>query len=177
MTVATPHWSTTLLGTHDWRDWLSNHGSLTRRLRQRCPDFRVRRLRQNIDLPHPDERTPLDLRPGQRALIREVLLDCGETPLVFAHTVVPLASLHGPWQALTGLGNRPLGEALFANPRVARHPLEYRRVDPRHPLHRAACRSTRTNYPSLWARRSLFALEGHPLLVNEVFLPAVLDLP
>jgi chorismate--pyruvate lyase len=78
---------------------------------------------------------------------------------------------------LTALGHRPLGAALFANPRVKRFPLEYRHLDQRHPLHRAACADTSTAHGPLWARRSLFALEGHPILVTEVFLPEVLNLP
>jgi len=30
---------------------------------------------------------------------------------------------------------------------------------------------------NLWARRSLFTLHGQSILVTEVFLPAILDLP
>ncbi|OZB33418.1 MAG: chorismate--pyruvate lyase, partial [Polynucleobacter sp. 39-45-136] len=28
---------------------------------------------------------------------------------------------------------------------------------------------------AVWARRTLYQLKGHPLLVNEVFLPALLN--
>jgi chorismate--pyruvate lyase len=157
-----------------WRTWLTDQGSLTRRLRGLCPGFRVRRLRQGTARPQHDERAVLALPAGRSALVREVLLLCDATPLVFAHSIVPLASLHGPWHALALLGQRPLGEALFADPKVERHPLEFRRLDPRHPLHRRACADTGAALGPLWARRSLFALHAHPLLVTEVFLPALL---
>jgi chorismate--pyruvate lyase len=170
-------WNKATCGMGLWRYWLTDHGSLTQRLQARCPAFRVQRLRQATARPHHDESGALALPAGKSALVREVLLLCGDTPLIFAHTVVPLESLRGPWQALTGLGHRPLGAALFANPRVRRFPLEYKHLDARHPLHRAASANTASRHGPLWARRSLFALAGHPLLVTEVFLPAVLDLP
>jgi chorismate--pyruvate lyase len=175
MMRSTP-WHKSTFGMGPWRTWLIDHGSLTQRLQACCAAFRVLRLRQGSGQPHRDERVAIGLHPGRLGLIREVLLLCGDTPLVFAHTVVPLESLRGPWQALTGLGHRPLGAALFANPLVQRFPLEYRRLDGRHPLHRAATASTGADFGPLWARRSLFALAGHPILVTEVFLPSVLAL-
>jgi len=170
-------WLASAWQADDWRGWLSDCGSLTQRLRERCPALRVIRLRQSHGLPDDDERRPLRLPRGRLALLREVLLVCGETPLVFAHSVIPLAGLCGPWVGLAGLGHRPLGAALFANPRIRRQPLEYRRLDARHPLYRGATRHLATPPATLWARRSLFALEQRPILVSEVFLPDVLKLP
>ncbi len=157
-----------------WRHWLTDHGSLTRRLRRLAPAFRVRRLVQGTAMPHRDEFAALGLAPGRNAVIREVLLLNADTPLVFAHSVIPFSGLLGPWAALTGLGNRPLGEALFSNPRVGRHPLEYKRLDRRHPLYRGAVRHLAEAPRALWARRSRFTLEEHPILVTEVFLPETL---
>jgi hypothetical protein len=108
-------WNTPAWRAGDWRGWLSDHGSLTRRLQSICPRLRVRRLSQRIGTPYPDESASLGLRRGQRALLRDVLLICGDTPLVYAHSVIPLPGLDGPWVGLSRLGNRPLGEALFAD--------------------------------------------------------------
>jgi len=107
-------------------------------------------------------------------MIREVLLLNSETPLVFAHSVIPLDGLVGPWAGLAGLGNRPLGAALFTNPRIQRQVLEYQHLDRRHSLYRDAARHIASPPSTLWARRSLFALQNHPILVTEVFLPATL---
>ncbi len=167
-------WTTPAWQAGTWRRWLSGRGSLTRRLQAICPHLRVQRLRQEIAVPLPDEYRALGLRRGQRALIRDVLLICGDTPLVYAHSVIPLRGLAGPWVGLSKLGNRPLGAALFADPKVQRHPLEYRRLDARHPLYRPAIARLAAPPRSLWMRRSLFALDGRPLLVSEVFLPEVL---
>lgn len=170
-------WNTPAWRAGDWRGWLEDHGSLTRRLQSVCPHLRVQRLRQHIASPLRDEYRQLGLRRGQRALIRDVLLICGDTPLVYAHSVIPLAGLDGPWVALSRLGNRPLGAALFADPKVRRFPLEYRQLDARHPLYSAAVAHLDRAPRRLWMRRSQFALAGHPLLVTEVFLPAVREYP
>jgi chorismate--pyruvate lyase len=169
-------WKPACVGMGPWRHWLTDHGSLTRRLQARCRTFRVQRLSQSISQPFPDEFRPLKLRAHECALTRDVLLLCGDTPLIYAHTVIPLDGLRGPWQALGKLGNRSLGATLFATPEIERFPLEYRRLDKRDYLYHAAAAHMNAPLEYLWARRSLFALNHHPLQVTEVFLPAVLDL-
>jgi chorismate--pyruvate lyase len=99
---------------------------------------------------------------------------------VFAHSVIDAGALRGRWRWLAGLGARPLGEALFRDPRVRRGPLAYRQLrapDPRY-LGAAAELSARGQPvpPGLWARRSVFRAGGRQLLVTEVFLPAVASL-
>jgi chorismate--pyruvate lyase len=156
------------------RGWLADHGSLTRRLRQCCRGFSVRPVRIGFISPNRDERAALKLRTDELAYVREVVLNCNGEAVVFAHSVVAAASLRGPWAAVSGLGSRPLGEALFSNPRVERGRMQYRRIDARHALVRQAARAgVDVAGRSVWARRSLFTLHGHPLMVTEVFLPAM----
>jgi chorismate--pyruvate lyase len=156
--------------------WLTERGSLTRRIVSRCRDgFRVRVLRFELGKPCQGEARLLGLAPCQLAWIREVLLYCGDQPVVFAHSVLPTDGINGPWRSLTGLGNRPLGEALFSDPRIERGRLNLLIVNPRHPLHRRVEKALAVPN-GLPARRSLFSLSGHPILVTEVFLPAILGL-
>lgn len=155
------------------RRWLSDRGSLTQRLRARCADFRVVPHATGRGRPNIDETTLLNLAAGTRAYVREVMLMCGDTPMVFAHSVLPMAGLRGGWNGITRLGSRSLGEALFRNPRIARQTLAFRRVRRGHPLHRALAARMPAVPRRLWARRSVFCLNGHPLLVTEVFLPAI----
>lgn len=158
------------------RHWLTDSGSLTRRLRARSVEFRVRPVATGLTRPNPDELAVLGLADGARAYVREVQLICDGVPVVFAHSVVPIASLRGGWNGVTRLGTRPLGDALFNNPKIRRRPLEYCRVLPRHPLFRSLQRELAFDTPFLWARRSLFCLMGRPLLVTEVFLPTIRSL-
>ncbi len=155
------------------RRWLCDRGSLTQRLRSRCAAFRVAPLATGHARPHADEAALLAMPADVRAYVREVMLMCGDTPMVFAHSVLPLAGLRGGWNGITRLGNRSLGEALFRDRRIARQTLAFRCVRRGHPLHRAVSAQLHAVPKRLWARRSVFCLNGHPLLVTEVFLPAI----
>ena len=155
------------------RGWLSDRGSLTRRLKARHADFRVSPVARGFAPPFLDEAQALRLSPKAHAYVRDVLLMGGGHIRVFAHSVLPRASLRGGWCGITRLGTKPLGEALFTDPRIRRLGLTIRRLDARHPLYRAAARHTGLTEHYLWARRSVFCLNGHPLLVTEVFLPAI----
>lgn len=158
-----------------YRPWLLDHGSLTRRITERCAAFGVRGVQVQSGWWESAEAGNASGR--QRALLREVCLYCGENPLVYAHSVLPLASLCGPWRSLRWLGDRPLGEVLFSDPQVRRAPLQFKKLRRRHWLYRRACRHLANPPPFLWARRSVFTLHRHPIQVTEVFLPGILELP
>lgn len=157
-----------------WRDWLLDHSSLTRRLQRNCHgDFRVEVLGQRMTRPMLSEARALGRPPHEIALVRQVRLICDQTPWVFARTVVPLPSLRSGLRRLAVLGNKPLGEVLFADPGMYRSPIEVARIHPHHRLHRMI---TPTGQPAAahWGRRSVFYLQGNPLLVSEFFLPALM---
>lgn len=158
------------------RGWLQNSGSLTRHIQQRCNDFHVEPVFQSLATACNDELAVLKLRPGELAHVREVYLYCGKVPVVFAHSVVARKNLRGAWYGMSKLGNKSLGTMLFTNPAIKRTPLRFRKLNPTHPLFYRACKNIQVTPDKLWARRSLFALGGRPILVTEVFLPAVLEL-
>ncbi|MBL8448214.1 MAG: chorismate lyase [Zoogloeaceae bacterium] len=156
--------------------WLTDPGSLTARIRARCGVFAVRVLNQGLAPPHRDEAAALGIAPGVIAWQREVVLLADGVPVVYARTLMSRDHLRGPWNRFTGLGNRPLGAALFADPRILRQPLRLARLDRRDPRFQRAAAVVPGSGKGLWARRSLFGLDGRALLVCEVFLPAILDL-
>jgi chorismate--pyruvate lyase len=156
------------------RPWLTDRGSLTRRIERRCRAFRVEVVFQGLRRADRDERFLWPARA--RVLVREVVLHADGRPVVFAHSVVRARDLRGPWRSIVRLGSRPLGAALFADPRIARRPLAQRKLGPGHELYARACAVLATRPRVLWARRSLFVLRGSPILVTEVFLPGILDL-
>jgi chorismate--pyruvate lyase len=158
------------------RRWLLDRGSLTRRIQSRCEHFRLDVLAQRVAVARRDERAAIGVRAGACCVERDVSLNCGPQPLVYAHSVIAPGALKGAWRMLSGLGARPLGAALFADPRITRYPLRFRQLNRRHALYVRACGLITETPASLWARRSLFVLAGTPLLVTEVFLPAILAL-
>jgi chorismate lyase len=155
---------------HPLHTWLTDRGSLTARIVQQVGNFNLVRLLQEDQLPNRDERRHLGLRPGEAAVVREVLLRDGNTPLVFAHSLTARRDLIGVWRGLGKLGSRPLADMLFHDATVARLPIEYRKIDSRHPLFRRAAGVVRIDTNHLWARRSIFMKRQRPLLVTEVFL-------
>jgi chorismate--pyruvate lyase len=167
--LAPPH-------TNPWRPWLAWRGSLTWRITARARDFRVEVIRQGRHFPNADEYAMLGQPAHRRALVREVVLHANGSPVVLAHSIAAWRDHSGVWRGLRGLGNRPLAEALFADPLVTREALQFVRLDSRHPLWRRARSVFRRDFPSLVARRSRFFKHGRPLIVTEVFLPALLDL-
>lgn len=158
------------------KPWLRDTGSLTQRIQQRCVRFSVRNVKSGLSRIAPDESALLGIAPQRLAWSREVFLCADEQPVVFAHSACAATELRGAWQAVRGLGNKPLGALLFSHPQVGRQPLHYKALHAHHPLYRRAA-SVLTDPPArLWARRSLFYLHNTPLLVTEVFLPEILKL-
>lgn len=154
------------------RSWLSDESSLTRRLQRLCggDGFRVEVLRQGRETPMVNEAQSLGMPLRRLAWVREVCLCCGDTPWVFARTVIPLSTLTGSRAHLARLGNRPLGAVLFADPTMSREPMEVTRL----------ARPDRVfpyfdgqpwGQQPIRGRRSRFCLDGLPLLVSEYFLP------
>jgi chorismate--pyruvate lyase len=170
------HWQRAPAAAGAYRPWLTDRGSLTARIAERCPGVRVELVFQGLRRPDRDERFMFPAGRRARVLVREVFLYCRDTPVVFAHTVLDPADLCGPWRSVAKLGTRPLGAALFADARIARHPLRSRKIGWHHELHRRLSLRVAHAPRSLWARRSLFHLHDSPILVTEVFLPEILRL-
>ncbi len=182
-TVQRNHWLKMPMASGVYQKWLSDRGSLTLRLQQRYSLMKVAPLKMRIEKAWIDEAQLLQMPAHAFALIREVLLMDDKTPLVFAHSVIPLNSMRGAWLGLRRLGNKPLGAVLFADPRVRRTPLSYKKIDCRDALYLQAkaqlikylASDERLDLPAeLWARRSVFSLNCAKILVTEVFLPTLL---
>lgn len=164
------------LHSNPCRGWLTYPGSLTRRIVQRAGAMRVEIVGERLRFPNEDEYLALGRAFRELAFVREVVLHSLGKPVVLAHSVASRRDLDGAWRELRGLGTRPLAMMLFNDPRVRRHPFEFARVDRRHPLWKRASQLCGRELPTLWARRSLFMRRGRPLLVTEVFMPALREL-
>lgn len=127
----------------------------------------MRLVRQVWQRPQPSEAKRLGMRPNQIALLREVELLCFGEPWVFARSVFPLHTFNRQLRYLKGLGNQSLGSLLFKDPHLKRTLFEINRKPISAPgiLEPAVCAGT------LWGRRSLFLIQGKPILVAEYFLP------
>jgi chorismate--pyruvate lyase len=170
------YWQSLISGSAEYKPWLSNHGSLTRRIQQHCDVFSVQQQRSALARVAYDEAALLGFSSDCYAFSREVFLCAEERPVVFAHSTCARVHLRGAWHAMLGLGNRSLGTLLFTHPLVNRQPLHFKALQPHHPLYKSAVAVLDERPTKLWARRSLFYLRDAPLLVTEVFLPEILTL-
>ena len=158
------------------RHWLIDAASLTRRVTASCGGrFRVRVVSQAWGTAYNSERELLGLGPRAACLVREVELLCDEVPQVFARTLMPARSLTGAARRLALLRDRPLGAVLFADPHTRRELVQVARFLPRHRLFGVATGHLQQKPREVWGRRTLFRYAGKPILVNELFLPALLE--
>ncbi|NOQ94973.1 MAG: chorismate lyase [Methylophaga sp.] len=156
--------------------WLTDTGSLTRRLQQHNTDaFSVHVLGNCWMRALPDECQLLGVPMTQMAFQREVRLMDGDTAKVYARTVVPLHTFQAMKHRFNSLGNRPLGELLFTEPTVKRGPIEIACLKPGQWLYEMAVLEENSRPDELWGRRSHFYLGGKILLVNEIFLPTLME--
>jgi len=154
--------------------WLSDTGSLTRRLkRHNQVDFSVQLLGNSWIKPLTDESLALQVPLPELSYQREVLLMDGNNANVYARTVVPRTTYMALQHRFNQLGNKPLGELLFTDPTVVRGPIEIACLKPGQWLYEMALLEEPSRPAVLWGRRSQFYLSGKPLLVNEIFLPAL----
>jgi len=154
--------------------WLTDTGSLTRRLQQHNEsDFSVQLLGNCWMRPLPDECQLLAIPTTQMAYQREVRLMGGEQANVYARTVIPLDTFQAMKHRFNTLGNKPLGEILFTDPTVKRGPIEIACIKPGQWLYEMALLEENIRPEYLWGRRSYFYLGGKILLVNEIFLPTL----
>jgi chorismate lyase len=155
-----------------WQPWLSDTGSLTQKIESAIGQkLEVRVLRDCPQSLNSDESRYFHFKI-RRCRVREVLLCANNIPVVMAHSVIPTLSSSGSNHSVLRLGTKPLGAVLFAKTR------RYLKAKP--PRDIALWKRCSKNYSGLssplWARRTLYQLKGHPILVNEIFLPALLKL-
>jgi chorismate--pyruvate lyase len=163
-----------------WQPWLSDTGSLTQKIEKAIgKKLTVKVLRDRPQSLHDDELLSFQKRI-KHCRVREVLLCANETPLVIARSVIPTLSSSGSNHSILRLGTKPLGAVLFSKTRMhskARPQRDIARIDKSTPLWKGFYKKGIKLPSSLWARRTLYRLKGHPILVNEVFLPALLQYP
>ncbi|MFN3234802.1 MAG: chorismate--pyruvate lyase family protein [Gammaproteobacteria bacterium] len=133
----------------------------------------VKVLNEFWEIPMPDEALNLGLSDQTSAWIREVKLMCDDKIYVYARSVFSQALLENQKKRFDGLKNQSLGELLFIDPAISRGDIEVTRVSSGDYFYDQAVKLLSSPPDQLWARRSNFFIEGHPLLVCEVFLDYV----
>ena len=151
--------------------WLFDASSLTARMIDLCgKDFSVRVISQQWQKLTAEEALAMSIKHVRSALVRQVLLCCGDKPLVYARTVIPVTTIQGAQRRYANMGSRPLGAMLFADRTMRREDVQVAIL----PAWHEANQFSKTK-EHVWGRRSVFRVAGKPLLVSEYFLPELLD--
>ncbi len=154
------------------RPWLIGKGLLTLRMKAACGErFDSRLIGQWTGLLDIAHKAGLNVADSA-GLFREVELCCADQVWVFTQTIIPDSTLcvH-PW--LAELGDASLGETLSELSAVEHCAYEYASLPTDGALPARALREADLKPARLWARRSRIQLRGAPLLLQEVFLPAM----
>lgn len=76
---------------------------------------------------------------------------------------------------LKHLGERPVGDVLYADPNLKRRKFELAQLKPEHTDYELALIHSEVRPDYLWTRRSIFIVNDQPILINEIFLPSILS--
>ena len=177
-------WIQKPIAAHGLQQWLLQPASLTQQLIALGQGFHVETIAQGKRKANFDESLLLGIGLRDEVFLREVLLYCGNQPVVFAHSITTMGALQQCWRSLQGLGNQSLGTMLFSNPQVSRTAFQFKKLNHHHPLMRRIRQNSQIKDThiltdqALWARRSQFFLrqKTNAIVVTEVFLPALLKM-
>jgi chorismate lyase len=154
------------------RPWMIGNGLLTQRMRAACGGrFALRLVDQWSGLLSEAQRSAL--RSSDNAgLFRDVEMFCGEQVWAFEQTLMPDSTLSAhPW--LAEMGDSALGEILGDLSGMERSSYEYAWLPADDAVTARALRDAEVKPAGLWARRSRVWLRTAPLLIHELFLPAL----
>lgn len=146
--------------------WLLSQGSLTALLKQHCQTFRLELVTEHW------QSLPVLLQQQwqqRQGLKRDVILWCDAKACIYAQSWLPESTLQ-QMEPLARLGAQPLGEYIFQHDSLERGVIEVAL------LQAGLLLPVLGEQQELWARRSVFSVQQQPLLVQEIFLPGVLEL-
>ncbi|MEA3197727.1 MAG: chorismate lyase [Gammaproteobacteria bacterium] len=154
------------------RPWLIGKGLLTLRMKAACGGrFALHLVDQWTGLLDAAHKSALRL-PDNAGLFRDVEMCCGGQVWVFEQSIMPDSTLCAhPW--LAELGDSALGETLSDLSGIERSSYEYAWLPVDEPVTARALRNAEVKPAGLWARRSRVSIRSAPLLMQELFLPAM----
>jgi chorismate lyase len=154
--------------------WLGERGSLVKKIADDVGvDCRVDPVFEAWGTPWRDEADALSCAVDEAVWAREVTLRCDSEVMVFARSLFSKALFESDTR-FHHLGSQGIGTVLFNSPHAIRGDIEVAVIDSSHALHQQIPRWVGSILPRLWARRSLFTIDAHTLLVCEVFLSHVI---
>ena len=134
--------------------WLNEPGSITSRIKS-FSNFRLKLLRDGpgeVDIIEDD----LIVENYEENNTREVILYSDEKPLIYAKSIIPLATIRLGLGVLGNLKENPLGDILFLNPEIKKKYMLFAKFE--------------SNKKIFCGRKGIYTVKGYPFSVCEIFL-------
>ena len=134
--------------------WLNEPGSITSRIKS-FSNFRLKLLRDGpgeVDIIEDD----LIVENYEENNTREVILYSDEKPLIYAKSIIPLATIRLGLGILGNLKESPLGDILFSNPEIKKKYMLFAKFQ--------------SNKKIFYGRKGIYTVNGYPFSVCEIFL-------
>lgn len=155
------------------RNWLTKPTILSQALKEHCQHLTVDVLSQQFSEVELSEKA---LQVAGTPFVRRIFLRGDDVPWTYGRVVIAANTYQTYFPQFAHLGSQPLGETLlYNNPDVTRGSFEYAVLMTDATLYQEIQASLPLSVSALWGRRSYFYLKQLPLLVTEVFLPAIPD--
>ncbi len=136
------------------KSWLLEQGPITKRIKS-MKEFRLELIQDELSDVNEDEILFLNIHTKE-IRVREVILYGNENPMVFARTIIPIATIEKGLKELGTLGNKPLGDILFEKDIFSKNDIVF---------------ATFYYGKSLfWGRKIKYTVKDQPFSVMEVFL-------
>ena len=134
--------------------WLNEPGSITSRIKL-FSNFRLKLLRDGpgeVDIIEDD----LIVANYEENNTREVILYSDEKPLIYAKSIIPLATIRLGLGVLGNLKENPLGDILFSNPEIKKKYMLFAKFQ--------------SNEKIFYGRKGIYTVKSYPFSVCEIFL-------
>lgn len=161
--------------TDFWWDWLSRPYKLSEAFRRVATALSVDVISQQFDSILTDEALYLDLQADEKPFLRQVYILGDGNRFEYARVIIPPETYEKHFKQLENLNSNLIGEkVLYSHPGMKRSAFEYTALTAQDSRFEIASAGFTGGKPDvLWARRSIFWLDGLPLSVMEVFLPGI----
>jgi chorismate lyase len=161
---------------HYLLDWILCKDSTTAKIRKLTDNQLVMNIiSEEFSLPMENEAKKLIQNTSAHCLVRKALMQASNLPWLYCRSVFPKKTLTGEESIFSNLGSQPIGDILFGKNAWARSLFELSELTTESLLYQEATEHLTFKPDSLWARRSVFALQNKSILITEVFLPAFLE--
>ena len=143
-----------LIKSQNIKSWLLEKGPITKRISKNY-EFELNLLKDDIASINQEERDFL-CHDGRDIKVREVILLGDRSPLVYAKSLIPCATIKFGFAELGKLGTKPLGDILFEKEIFFKTNVIYAEFS--------------YNENNFWGRKTRYLVKDLPLSVMEVFL-------